>query len=87
MKIVFSKKAAQDFALWQKSNPKVTIRIAELLEEIAVTPEKGKGKPEPLRGNYSGYWSRRINIKDRLVYRVHEDTVEVVSLAGHYGQK
>lgn len=64
-------------------------KIDSLLNELREHPYTGIGKPEPLVGNYVGFWSRRINQKDRLVYKVIEDiiTVSVVQLKGHYSDK
>lgn len=73
-----------------KSGDKAIIKkIEKILLELTETPFIGAGKPEELKHNYKGYWSRRINQKDRIVYRVDEDivTVFVVSAMGHYGDK
>lgn len=73
-----------------RSGSKTTIRKIEvLLKELEEHPYSGTGKPEQLKHGLSGYWSRRINQKDRMVYSVEEDivTVEVVSAMGHYGEK
>lgn len=58
-----------------------------LIREIQRTPFEGTGKPEPLRGNLSGYWSRRITQEHRLVYRVTDEAVIIVSCRGHYEDK
>jgi toxin YoeB len=73
-----------------KSGSKATIKkIEKILMELTDTPYEGEGKPEQLKHDFSGYWSRRINQKDRMVYRVEEDvvTVFVVSAIGHYKDK
>lgn len=64
-------------------------RIDKIFKELAEHPYKGNGNPEPLKYQMSGYWSRMINKKDRLIYRVNDDslTVYVVSAIGHYGDK
>jgi toxin YoeB len=64
-------------------------KIAQILEELSETPFKGVGKPEPLKHKYFGFWSREINKKDRIVYRVEEEivTVVVISAMGHYSDK
>lgn len=74
----------------KKSGNKATMtRIQKILLELAVHPYTGTGKPEQLKHELSGFWSRRINQKDRIIYRVFEDVVivEVVSVMGHYGDK
>ena len=88
MKLNFSKAADSDLKFWRTADRKQFAKIAELLHEIAETPFTGRGKPEPLMGNLSGCWSRRINSKDRIVYRVDEQAEEVFvySLRKHYGQ-
>jgi toxin YoeB len=57
--------------------------------ELTENPYQGEGQPEELKHNFKGYWSRRINKKDRIIYRVHEDivTVYVISAMGHYSDK
>jgi toxin YoeB len=58
-----------------------------LIKDISRNPFDGIGKPEPLKGNLAGYWSRRINDKDRLIYYFKDDIVYIASLKGHYGDK
>lgn len=73
-----------------KSGNKATIKkIEKILVELTETPYEGEGKPEQLKHDFSGYWSRRINQKDRMVYRVEEQivTVFIVSAMGHYNDK
>nr|CAI9751195.1 RelE-like toxin [Caudoviricetes sp.]CAI9751691.1 RelE-like toxin [Caudoviricetes sp.] len=75
---------------WRKSGQKKTLmRIVSLLEELAVHPTSGRGQVERLRGNLSGYWSRRIDKASRLVYRIDNGrvVVVVVSVRGHYSDK
>ncbi|NLA49665.1 MAG: Txe/YoeB family addiction module toxin, partial [Bacteroidales bacterium] len=66
--LVFEGKAFKDFTNWAVQDKKVFLRIVEILNIIDRTPFKGIGKPEPLKFNQSGYWSRRINDEHRLVY-------------------
>lgn len=85
-----SKEAKKHLALHHKSGNKASIRkIEQIFKELSETPYIGIGEPELLKHNYSGYWSRRINRKDRVVYRVDEGivTVSVVSAWGHYDDK
>lgn len=89
MEIIFSPKAIKDLTFWKKSGDKSAMRkIQELLESIQITPFSGLGKPEPLKHQLSGLWSRRINKEHRIIYEVLENerdkTVNVLSLKGHY---
>ncbi|TZF82836.1 Txe/YoeB family addiction module toxin [Pedobacter sp. BS3] len=69
----------------KKAGEKVALKkIAILVDELTKHPFTGTGKPEPLRHNLSGLWSRRINQKHRLIYRVEEDIVYIQSVKGHY---
>jgi toxin YoeB len=72
---------------WRSTNPVVLKKIGELLRSIDDTPHSGIGKPEPLTGNWKGFWSRRITKKDRLVYRVEGNVIEVASCKFHYDDK
>lgn len=89
MEIVFSKKAQNDILLWNKSGKKKILKkISELLRDIQRTPYEGIGKPEQLKHNLSGVWSRRIDKEHRLVYEIiDEKTIEILnilSVKGHY---
>lgn len=89
MELVFSEQALADIAFWKKSENKAIMkRISLLLEDIAAHPFSGIGKPEPLRYELSGKWSRRINAEHRIVYSVHEDLIEIyiLSMRYHYGE-
>lgn len=66
----FTDHAWQEYVYWQENDPEILNKINELIKEIKRDPFKGKGKPEPLKGNLAGYWSRRISGEHRLVYRV-----------------
>jgi toxin YoeB len=82
--------ARKELQFHHKSGDKNTIKkIEQIFEELAEHPETGIGSPEQLKYRLSGYWSRRINQKDRLVYRIFKDTVSVVvvSAKGHYLDK
>jgi toxin YoeB len=70
LRLVFSTRAWEDYLHWQDSNPQVLLRLNELMKECQRTPFTGTGKPEPLRGDLKGWWSRRVTLEDRLVYRV-----------------
>ena len=83
-KITFSEDAWDEYIYWQAQDKKTLKKINELLKEIVRTPFEGTGKPEPLKGDLRGTWSRRINSKDRLVYEINEDTVLIKQCKGHY---
>ena len=81
----FSQQAKEDIRQHKKSgNKSVVNKITLLLEELAIHPFTGTGKPEPLKHSLAGFWSRRINREHRLVYEVSEDLVFVLSAKGHY---
>ena len=84
MNIVFSTMSFEEFTEWQNTDKKIYKKIASLIKEISRTPFTGTGKPEPLKGDLSGYWSRRIDDKNRLVYRVTEAQIEIIQCKGHY---
>ena len=73
MKIIFSSQAWEDYLFRQESDKKTIQKINEMIKEIQRHPFAGKGKPEPLRGDLKGYWSRRISLVHRLVYSVRND--------------
>lgn len=82
--------ARKDLQFHFKSGNKPTIKkIEKILSELSETPYEGEGKPEQLKHDLTGYWSRRINQKDRIIYRVEEQviTVFIVSAIGHYKDK
>jgi len=83
-KIVLTATARADLAFWEESNPKIIQKINSLLESILADPEKGIGKPEKLKYELAGYWSRRINHRDRIVYQIQGETVIVLQLRDHY---
>ena len=82
--------AIEDLAYWKRSGQKKVLKkIVALLEELKVHPKTGTGKPEALKGDFSGLWSRRIDKGARLIYSIYEKTVcvYVLSMRGHYGDK
>lgn len=85
MKLIFSEQAWDDYLHWQAHDPKLVARINGLIKECVRTPFKGTGKPEPLRGALSGWWSRRITQEHRLVYRPSEDGLLIAQCRYHYG--
>lgn len=76
--------AWNEYLYWQTQDKKILKRINQLLKDIRRNPFEGIGKPEPLRGNLAGFWSRRIDSEHRLVYAVEEETVLIFSCRGHY---
>lgn len=87
MNKMFSDNAWQDFLLWMREDRKTAKKIASLLADIERNGNEGLGKPESLKDNLSGYWSRRISEKDRLIYRFDETTIYIAACKGHYGDK
>ena len=84
--IVFTEQAFDEYLFWQTQDKKTLKRTNALLKDIARNGYSGIGKPEPLKGNLSGLWSRRIDGAHRLVYRITADHIEVIQCKGHYGE-
>jgi len=89
VRVLFSETGWGDYLLWHKRDPKLLGRINELIEDIRRSPFRGIGKPEPLRGDLSGFWSRRITGEQRLVYAVEgrpgtDQTVIIAMCGQHY---
>ena len=84
MNIVFSKSSFEDYIEWQKIDKKIYNKINGLIKEIIRNPFKGKGKPEPLKNELSGYWSRRIDKEHRLVYKVENNNLYIIACKYHY---
>ena len=83
-KIQFSSDAINDLKKFKSVDQKLAFKIFELIIDIQNDPFKGLGKPEPLKGNYSGFWSRRINNEHRLIYSVTNELINIFSCFGHY---
>lgn len=83
-KFLFTEDSWEDYLYWQTQDKKTLKRINQLLQDIERNGYNGIGKPEPLRGDLSGFWSRRIDDEHRIVYRVTEDQVEIIQCRGHY---
>ena len=83
--IQFAENGFVDYLYWQKQDRKVLKRINQLIKDIERNPFDGIGKPEPLKGNLSGWWSRRMDDSNRIVYRVKGNVIEIASCRGHYG--
>lgn len=84
MNVTFTPTALDDLSYWPKTDKRQTERVLALLEEIRRTPFEGAGKPEPLRFQLAGCWSRRIDREHRLVYQVEETEIVVVACRYHY---
>lgn len=84
MKILFHEKAFDEYLYWQKNDKKTLKRLNNIIKDICRNPYEGLGKPEPLRYELQGYWSRRITIEDRIIYKVENDKLIIISCAKHY---
>lgn len=83
-KILLEDNAIEDFEFWSKNDVKILKKIAELFIAISKNPFEGIGKPELLKGNLTGYWSRRINEEHRIVYAVDQEKIVVISCRYYY---
>ena len=79
--------AWDDYIYWQRTDKKTLNRINQLLKDITRNSFEGIGKPEPLKGGMAGYWSRRIDEVNRIVYRVEDNAVIIFSCRSHYADK
>ena len=84
MKLIFSEHAWEDYMCWQTTDKKTLQRINKLIKETKRDPFAGIGKPEPLKHSMAGYWSRRINEADRMVYKATDDALLIAQLRYHY---
>lgn len=79
--------AWEDYLYWQRQDKKILKRINLLLQDIDRNGYSGIGKPESLKGNFQGYWSRRIDDVHRLIYRIFDGQIEILQCRSHYGDK
>jgi toxin YoeB len=85
MEIIYQPKALDDLKYWKKPGQKqIQVRILSLLQSIQQTPYEGIGKPEPLKHNWTGMWSRRISNVHRIIYEVKANEIHIYSLKDHY---
>ncbi len=84
MILSFSDDAWEDYLYWQQNDKKILKKLNRLIKEIKREPFEGIGEPEPLKYNWSGYWSRRITIEHRLVYKVSDDNLMIAQCRYHY---
>jgi toxin YoeB len=81
---IFSGKSWEDYLYWQVQDKRTLKKINELIKDVERNGNEGIGKPEPLKANLSGWWSRRIDGKNRLVYRIIEGHIEILQCGEHY---
>ncbi len=84
MTIKFTEHAWEEYLYWQKTDKTIVKRINELIRDIQRSPFDGIGKPEPLKFNFTGFWSRRINQEHRLVYKIEGDMLCLIQCRYHY---
>lgn len=84
MKLLWEDRAWDDYLYWQTQDKKTLKRINALIKELQRDPYSGTGKPEPLRGSLSGFWSRRIDSANRIVYYKQGGVIYILSCRGHY---
>jgi toxin YoeB len=84
MKLLFHDQAWEDYLYWQQTDKQLLKRINMLIREIQREPFSGMGKVEPLKGDLSGYWSRRIDGTHRIVYKVEQGAIVIAQCRGHY---
>lgn len=84
MMLSFHQQAWEDYLYWQQNDKAMLRRINALIRDIQRDPFSGIGKPEPLKFNFSGYWSRRIDNEHRIVYKVFDDNIVIAQLRSHY---
>ena len=84
MKKIWSDKAWDDYLYWQTQDKKILKKVNQLVKDIERNNFEGIGKPEALKGNLSGFWSRRIDDANRLIYRINGEFIDILSCKGHY---
>ncbi|MEO8174956.1 MAG: Txe/YoeB family addiction module toxin [Sediminibacterium sp.] len=84
MRVVFMSDAWEDYLYWQQTDKSMLKKINALIKESMCTPFEGTGKPEALKENLKGFWSRRINLEHRLVYKVENDAIYILQCRYHY---
>jgi toxin YoeB len=84
MRLIFSSKSWNDYLFWSETDKKTFKKLNALIKECMRTPFQGSGKPEPLKHELAGCWSRRIDLEHRLIYRIGEDSIEIIACRFHY---
>ena len=87
MRKVWFDEAWEDYLYWQKQDKQTLKKINDLIKDSERNGYSGLGKPEPLKGDFSGFWSKRIDDKNRFVYRIVGDVLEILSCKGHYNDR
>lgn len=82
--IEFVPKAFKEYQQWIERDRRIALRIGDLIKDILRSPFEGIGKPEALKYQFTGYWSRRINPEHRLIYKVTDDSIVIISCNSHY---
>ena len=86
--VSFTMQGLNDYIYWQTEDKRTLKKINQLIKDIARNGYTGIGSPEPLKGNLSGYWSREIDEKNRIVYRIKEnEDIEIIQCKGHYSDR
>ncbi len=83
---IFSDEAWEDYQFWIREDKKALVKVTKLIKDIERDPFDGLGKPEPLIGALSGYWSRRINEKDRIIYSINANSIFLLACRTHYAK-
>lgn len=86
MRLTWDESAWEDYVWWQTQDRRMLKRINALLRDVQRNGNEGIGKPEPLRYNLAGYWSRRISDEHRLVYKIVDDEIRIAGCRYHYGE-
>ncbi|MDR3265104.1 MAG: Txe/YoeB family addiction module toxin [Synergistaceae bacterium] len=86
MRKAWTDEAWEDYLYWQTQDKKILKRINNILKDIDRQPFCGIGKPEPLKGDWQGYWSRRIDEGNRIIYKAENGQIVIVQCCGHYGE-
>ncbi len=87
MNKIWQDEAWEDYVYWQSQDRKTLKRINLLIQDISRNEYDGIGKPEPLKGQHSGWWSRRIDGQNRLIYRINNGQIEIAQCRTYYGDK
>jgi len=85
--VIFQGRGWEDYLYWQKCDKKTLKKVNQLIQDISRNGYRGIGKPEPLSQDFAGFWSRRIDDTNRLVYRIKDGRAEIIQCRGHYNDK
>lgn len=84
MKLLWTEAAWKEYCNWQNQDKKILKKLNEIIKDMQRNPQTGIGKPEQLKGDLSGLWSRRIDGANRIVYRIKDDAIEILACKNHY---